>query len=186
MPNGRRPVAAWARTQPSEKMSLGGPMSPARAGACSGERYPGEPITTSLAVSAVAPVERAMPKSINRGPSGASRTLPGSTSRCTRPAACTSLSASASRAPRTRTVRSGNGPCSATASAGDGPGTQAVASQGSRASGSAAVTGTTHRPVSPPAASASRRNRVRKSWSAAYSARMTFSATRAPPVERAR
>ncbi|GAX49665.1 hypothetical protein SO3561_01154 [Streptomyces olivochromogenes] len=60
----------------------------------------------------------------------------------------------------------------------DGPGTKAVAGQGSRASGSAVVTGT--------AASASRRNRVRKSWSAAYSARMTFGATSAPPVERAR
>ncbi len=112
--------------------------------------------------------------------------LPGLTSRCTRPAACTSVSASASRAPSARTVRSGSGPCSVTASASDGPGTKAVASQGSRAAGSAAVTGITHCPVSPLAASASRRNRARKSWSAAYSARITFSATSAPPVERAR
>lgn len=37
-PNGRRPVAAYASTQPREKTSLGGPTSPVRAWACSGER----------------------------------------------------------------------------------------------------------------------------------------------------
>ncbi len=185
-PNGPVPVAAYASTQPRENTSPAGPATGPPARASSGARYPGVPTTASAAVSVVAPAARAIPKSIRRGPSGASRTLPGLTSRWISPAVCTSVRASARRAPRIRTVRTGSGPYPPTASASEGPGTNGVASHGSRASGSAAITGTTQRPVSPPAACASRRNRARKAGSAAWSARITLTATRTPSGERPR
>ncbi|CAM5609567.1 hypothetical protein SCALM49S_00038 [Streptomyces californicus] len=63
----------------------------------------------------VAPRARAMPKSMRRGPSRASSTLDGFTSRWTTPWPWTASSASARPAPRVRTAGSGSGPCSVTA-----------------------------------------------------------------------
>ncbi len=82
-----------------------------------------------------------MPKSISRGPSAASSTLPGFRSRCTRPLAWMARSASASPAASFHTASSGSGPFLATVSWSEGAGTKAVASQGGVSSGPAATTG---------------------------------------------
>lgn len=129
---------------------------------------------------------RAMPKSMSRGPSGASRTFPGFTSRCTRPAPCTASSASASRPPSTRTEASDSGPKVSTASAIEGPGTYEVASHGVSASASASSNGTTHGLRTCRAASTSRRKRARKPVSSAYEDRTVFTAAIAPPGARPR
>lgn len=146
------------------------------------------PTTTLSEVSSVssAAVGRAMPKSISRGPSRASRMLPGLTSRCTRPASCTAARARASTLPSIRTARVGSGPQATTASASDGPGTNAVASHGAPASGSAPTTGTTHGLSTRRAETTSRRNRARNSAWSAYSGWITFTAARSPASVRAR
>ncbi len=54
--------------------------------ACSGAMKVGVPTVTPLLVSEVASAARAIPKSMTRGPSAASRTLDGFRSRCTMPA----------------------------------------------------------------------------------------------------
>ena len=74
-PNGRRPVAAKAITQPSENTSLAGPTR--WPSACSGDMYPGLPNTWPVAVSAEPSAAWEIPKSISRGPSAASSTLDG-------------------------------------------------------------------------------------------------------------
>ncbi|KRD00703.1 hypothetical protein ASE41_36380 [Streptomyces sp. Root264] len=141
---------------------------------------------TPLEVSAVASGARAMPKSMSRGPSGASRTLPGFTSRCTSPAAWTASRASASRIPRTRTEVTDSGPKTSTVSESDGPGTYDVASHGVSASASASSSGTTQGLWTCRAACASRRNRALKPGSSAYAARTVLTAAIAPPGARAR
>lgn len=120
MPNGPSPAAANASTAPSENTSLAVLVFPPRA--CSGARNPGDPITPPVRVSAAASAACAMPKSIRRGPSGASITLDGLRSRCTIPARCTATSASARLAPSANTDAAGSGPSPATASASDSPG----------------------------------------------------------------
>ncbi|GGS48341.1 hypothetical protein GCM10010253_23330 [Streptomyces badius] len=102
------------------------------------------------------------------------------------PARWTATRAEASRLPSARTVAVGSAPLAPTTAASEGPGTNAVASHGSRASVSAPSTGTTHGPVMRVAASASRRKRARNAGSAACSARITLTATSVPPAERAR
>ncbi|CAM5422182.1 hypothetical protein STANM337S_02391 [Streptomyces tanashiensis] len=179
-PKGGRPVVAYARRQPRAKTSAGGPMASVRASACSGARKPGVPTTMSVAVSAVSPVARAMPKSMRRGPSTARRTLPGLTSRWTSPAACTAARARATAPQRIRTLRSGSGPWARTASPREGPGTKAVAIHGSGASGSAPVTGTAQGLTTRRAASTSRRKRARKSGWSAWSAWVTLTAASSP------
>jgi hypothetical protein len=61
------------------KTSLGGPA--ARPSACSGDMYPGEPITSPVSVSVVSSAAWAIPKSITRTPSAASITFDGFRSR---------------------------------------------------------------------------------------------------------
>ena len=107
-PNGGWPVAAKYTTPPSEKMSLGGSTLLPRA--CSGDMYEGVPSTPSVVVSLVPSSTRAMPKSISRGPSAATSTLPGFRSRWTRPLAWMARSASASPAASFHTACSGSGP----------------------------------------------------------------------------
>ncbi len=119
--NGPSPVAAYASTDPSEKTSPGGPIGSPLA--CSGHMKPGEPTTIPVLVSLEPSSARAIPKSITRGPSVASRTLEGLRSRWTSPAAWMAPSASASPAPSARTVSAGSGPCAATASVSEGPST---------------------------------------------------------------
>ena len=65
---------------------------------CSGDRKPGVPRNTPVAVSRTALQRREMPKSMTRGPSAASSTLDGLRSRWTSPAAWIACSASASPA----------------------------------------------------------------------------------------
>ena len=147
---------------------------------------PGEPTTSPVWVSALASTPREMPKSITRGPSGASRTLAGLRSRCTTPAAWIALRPSASPRASARTEAAGSGPCSLTASASEGPGTYAVASHGTVPSTSASITGAVNIPLTLRATVISRRKRSRNSGSWARSARITFTATARPPGDRAR
>ena len=165
-PNGGVPAAANASTAPSENTSLDGLA--AWPCACSGERYPGEPTNRPVRVSCTAASNaRVMPKSISRGPSRASNTFDGFTSRCTSPSPCTALSASANPAPSARTEAGGNGPNSRTAACNEGPATYPVATHGCGPSVSASNTGAVHRPPTRRAAATSCRNRARNSGSAA-------------------
>ncbi|MCW2891759.1 MAG: hypothetical protein JWO75_1248 [Actinomycetia bacterium] len=90
---------------------------------CSGAMNGGDPMSIPVPVTTVESAARAMPKSMTRGPSGASSTFDGFRSRCTMPAAWIAASASATPASSTNTVCSGIVPCSATACCSDGPGT---------------------------------------------------------------
>ncbi len=112
---------AVAATWPSAKMSVAAvTVLPA---ACSGAMKDGVPMVTPLLVSEVASAARAIPKSMTRGPSDASSTLPGLRSRWTMPALWMTWRASAIPATSSRTVSTGSGPCLWTASASEGPGT---------------------------------------------------------------
>ena len=91
--------------------------------ACSGAMKVGVPTVTPLLVSDVASAARAIPKSMTRGPSAASRTLDGFRSRCTMPAPWMTWRASAIPATSNSTVETGRRPCSATAAESEGPGT---------------------------------------------------------------
>ncbi len=66
-------------------MSLDGPTG--IPSACSGDMNPGEPIISPVPVSEGAPAAEEIPKSMIRGPSGASSTLDGLRSRWMTPAA---------------------------------------------------------------------------------------------------
>src|SRR6202034_1300530 len=112
---------------------------------------------------------RATPKSITRGPSGATSTLDGLKSRCTSPAPWIDSSASAHPAASQRTGVTGSGPHTLTSRASDGAGTYAVASQGRSASGSASTTAAVKNPLTRRAAATSSANRVRNPASSASS-----------------
>ena len=151
-------------------MSLGGPTSCPRA--CSGDINPGDPNPGDPKSVPESP----SPNPVTRGPSAASRTFEGLRSRCTSPASWIARRPEASPAASTRTLAAGTGPWSRTASAIVGPATYAVASHGSGASRSAAITGVVNAPSTRRAAATSARNR----GSAAASGRMTRTATRSP------
>ncbi len=110
VPNGCRPVAAYARTEPRQKTSQAGVSASPRT--CSGAMKPGEPTAAPVRVRPLpvtASSALAMPKSMTRGPSMVSSTLDGLRSRWMIPAAWIAWSARASPAARIRTVRSGSG-----------------------------------------------------------------------------
>lgn len=110
-PNGSRPVAAYARTEPRQNTSHAVVTRSPRT--CSGAMKPGEPIIAPVRVSppsATVSRARAMPKSMTRGPSIVTRTLDGFRSRWISPARWMSWRAPASPAPRSRTERPGSGP----------------------------------------------------------------------------
>ncbi len=121
LPNGPSPRAAKTSTPARLKMSLNGPTG--IPSACSGDMNPGEPIMSPVPVSEVASAAEEMPKSMIRGPSGASSTLDGFRSRWITPAVWMALSPSASPAASASSVAVGSGPCCSTASASDMPGT---------------------------------------------------------------
>src|SRR5439155_887872 len=180
-PNGPVPVAAKVRTEPRLKMSLAGPMSAPRT--CSGDMYPGEPISTFAPATTLASAASEIPKSMTRGPSSASRTLEGFRSRCTTPAAWMASRPSASPAVSASTLLAGSGPWPFTASVSDGPATYAVASHGIGQSRSASTTSAVNRPLTFCGAASSRRKRALKSGSAARSVRMTLTAIGRPPAD---
>ena len=119
LPNGCRPVAANASTEPRENTSLAGRTGSPRT--CSGDMYATVPTTDPAVVSVDAPIARAIPKSMIRGPSSAMITLPGFRSRWTRPCAWIAVRPSASPAPSARTCPNGSGPYRPTASSSEGP-----------------------------------------------------------------
>jgi len=164
-PNGPRPSAAKASTAPRENTSDAGPVS--APSACSGDMNAGVPTSAPAALSWAVSVAREIPMSIRRGPSPASSTFAGVTSRCTRPAAWTAASAAASSAARTCTDGGGSGPASATARSSATPCTYSVASHGTGASGSAASTAAVPRLRTRMLSATSRRNRSRKAGSEA-------------------
>jgi len=147
---------------------------------------PGVPTTMSVRVSRLASSATEIPKSMTRGPSGASSTFEGFKSRCTTPAPWVASSASASPAPKASTDASGHGPNSLTARSRDSPGTYAVASHGGEPSGSAATTPAVKNPLTVRATATSRAKRRRNSLSPARSGRTTFTATARPALERPR
>ena len=136
---------------------------------CSGAMNPSVPIILPVSVRVTESATDTMPKSMSLGPSGASRTFCGLTSRCTTPAAWISASASARPAASVRQCASGIGPRSRTPSASDSPGMYSVARYGVGASGSASSTRATCLPRTWRAASTSRRKRARSCEFATYS-----------------
>jgi hypothetical protein len=144
-PNGPCPVEAKVSTEPRLNTSLAGPTGAPRT--CSGDMYPGEPISTFTPATTLASAASEIPKSMTLGPSSASRTLEGFRSRCTTPAAWMASRPSASPAVSASVLRTGNGPWLRTASFSDGPGTYAVASHGIAASRSASTTSAVNRPL---------------------------------------
>ena len=165
-------------------MSLDGPTG--IPSACSGDMNPGEPIISPVPVSEGAPAAEEIPKSMIRGPSGASSTLDGLRSRWMTPAAWIALSPSASPAASASTVVAGSGPCCSTASVSEAPGTYAVTSHGTGLSRSASTTCAVNSPPTLRAADTSRANLARKLSSSASCGRITFTATWRPPGDRAR
>ena len=180
-PNGLRPVAAKASTAPRLNTSLRGPTS--SPAACSGAMKLGVPTTRPARASGAASAAWEMPKSITRGPSGASKTLDGLRSPCTTPAAWIAVRLLARPAASASSDQAVSGPLLRTASDSDGPATYEVASQGTGASTSASTTSAVNRPLTFLAAATSVLNRVRNSGSAASSAWTTFTATGRPAAE---
>ncbi|CAM5572162.1 hypothetical protein STANM309S_01871 [Streptomyces tanashiensis] len=189
VPKGARPVAAYARTDPRQKMSEAGETWSPRT--CSGDMKPGEPTTAPVVVrlppSATLSTARAMPKSMILGPSTVSSTLPGLRSRWTSPAAWMWSRARASPEARARTVAGGSGPNSSpTTVRSEGPATYPMATHGESAVVSEPRTGAVPVPPTRSRAATSRANRRRNSSWAASSACTTLTATVRPPAERAR
>jgi hypothetical protein len=141
----------------------------------------GVPGWIRVAVSPVAKsVALATPKSITRGPVGASSTLLGLRSRWTTPAAWMATRAPATPTASDSSAEAGMGPCLATASCRSLPSTYSLAMYGTVPSRSASSTWAVENPATRPAASASRRNRSRSSGSSATSSWSTLTATRRP------
>lgn len=173
-------MAAKQSTEARQKTSDAGTTRPLPA-TCSGDMKAGLPTMRLVVVSGVAPASRAIPKSIRRGPSEASSTLPGLTSRWTIPAAWTAASAWASPAPSIRTSAPAMAPAPRTAADRVGPATYSVASHGTSASASPSSSGATWGPVTDRATAISRRKRLRKPGSWATSRRTVLTATGSPP-----
>src|SRR5580658_6808076 len=148
--------------------------------------YAGVPTAPREVVTPIRSAARATPKSITRGPSGATSTLDGLKSRCTRPAPWIDSSASAHPAASQRTVVTGSGPHTLTSRASDGAGTYAVASQGRSASGSASTTAAVKNPLTRRAAATSCAKRFRNPASSARSTLIVLTATSRPAAERPR
>ena len=108
--NGRWPVVISYSRTPSAKRSDGGPAS--APAACSGAMYAGVPMTARgcVRVGSGVSVIFARPKSSTFMPCRVIITLPGLRSRCTMPARCASVRASAICAPYRSTSSIGNGP----------------------------------------------------------------------------
>ena len=79
MPQGLWPVAAKYKTEPAAKLSTAFEILPPWN--CSGENHVGVPATAPVFVSAVASLEKEIPKSIIRGPVADMRMLEGLISR---------------------------------------------------------------------------------------------------------
>ena len=171
------PVAANTITAPQAKTSTAGVRrSPS---SCSGAMYPTVPMTP-LAVTEVASTARAMPKSITRGPSAASRMFSGLRSRWTTPAPWIAASAVAvDTASRCRPAPL-RGPSAATAAASVGPSMYSEAIQGRGDSRSASTIGAMQNPLTLRACSTSAANRRRMSASSAQAAWRNLTATRRP------
>src|SRR5580700_3321544 len=148
--------------------------------------YAGVPTVPREVDTPMRSAARATPKSMTRGPSGATSTLDGLRSRCTRPTPWIDSSASAHPAASHRTAPTGSGPHALTSRASDGAGTYAVASQGRSASGSASTTAAVKNPLTRRAAATSCANRVRNPASSARSTLIVFTATSRPAAERPR
>src|SRR5260370_37395501 len=99
----------------------------------------GDPTIIPLRVRDVASSARAIPKSITRGPSGASSTLDGLRSPCTTPAAWIARRLLAKPPASDNKDAADRGPRSFTTSASHGPATYVVARPGPGASTSAAT-----------------------------------------------
>ncbi len=137
-PKALRPVAAKTSTAPSEKTSEAATAAPVRT--CSGERKTPPGVAATVRDGWAASHRRASAKSVSRGPSSARITSPGVRPPCSRPAACTPASASASPDPSARTASTGSGPCAATASRNDGPAMYSLATHTTAPSAEASTT----------------------------------------------
>ena len=106
----------------AEGVHVAGRRGRAPSRACSGAMYAGVPTVPCEVEMLMRSAARATPKSITRGPSGATSTLDGFRSRCTRPTRWIESSASAHPAASHRTAATGSGPQARTSRLSDGAG----------------------------------------------------------------
>ena len=177
VPNGGRLLAAYAMFRAQAKMSAAGPACPMT---CSGAMKPAEPIVMPVWVRETESSAWAIPKSMTFGPSAVRITLDGLRSRCTTPAAWIMVSASASPAARSDSIRLSSGPAASTYPASEGPAAYSVTRKGPQASVPASITRTMRASLTRASTATSRPNRARNSGSSASSGRRIFTATRRP------
>nr|WP_311132256.1 hypothetical protein [Nonomuraea gerenzanensis] len=127
VPNGGRPVAAATMVPAQANRSAAGPAGPPPN--CSGAMYGGVP-TRCVPSPSRSSSAREMPKSITRGPSLLSSTLPGLKSRCTTPAWWMAASAVSVPMARRRSSAPRSGPRSRITVARDGPSTYSLTTYG--------------------------------------------------------
>ena len=177
VPNGERPLAAYAIVTAQLNRSAAGAARPM---ICSGAMNPAEPTVKPALVTAVASSTWAIPKSMTFGPPVVSSTFEGLRSRCTMPAAWIAVSASASPVASPYSIRGSIGPRASMCSDSEGPSTYSVTRNGRTEVVSASITRTAHTPLTRVSATTSRLNRVRNSVSSDSSGRSTFTATGLP------
>ncbi len=129
---------------------------------------------------------RAMPKSITRGPSGPSSTLPGLKSRCTIPALWMATSAVAVFTARRCSDAPRRGPLLATAACSDGPSTYSLTTNGGSTSRQASWMAAVQNEATFWAARTSFSKRARSSSFSAHWSLRTLMATSSPSRSRPR
>ncbi len=172
------PRAANATVAPHANTSDAGAAP--RPSSCSGAMNAGVPTMPPVAVRRVPSRDRAMPKSMTRGPNVDSSTLAGFRSRCTTPASWMAVSAVAMPTATASRSAPRSGPSFATAASRLGPFTNSVTRYGGSAAGSASRTGAVQNGRTRCAAATSASNRARYRPSAANSRLMTLMATLRP------
>ncbi len=176
VPNGGRPVAAATMVEAQANRSAA--RLTGRSANCSGAMYGGVP--TSSPPASVSSRAREMPKSITRGPSLLSSTLPGLKSRCTTPAWWIAASAVSVPIASRRSSAPRSGPLSMITSAREGPSTYSLTTYGVPSSSPLASTCAVQNALTRRAYPISCRKRERASASAG-SAPSILIATRPPP-----
>ena len=184
-PNGGRPVAAKANVAAQPHQSVAAVT--AAPSMTSGDRYPGVPMTSPVAVNRGSSATWAMPKSMTTGsPSSSSRTLPGLRSRCTTPTAW--IASRAPCNPRARSSKSpaDSGPRVSTRSSRASPAIYRVTTKGRSPDRSQSMIGATLGCRIRARVATSRSSRARASGSCATCGRNTLTATARPCGSRAR
>ncbi len=177
-PNAPCPVAANTIVPAHANTSLAGCASPRN---CSGAMNAGVPTTLEVMLWLTSSA-RAMPKSITRGPSGPSSTLPGLKSRCTTPARWIAVSAVAVAMASRISACPRMGPSALTWRCREGPSTYSPTMYGRPSASPTSSTRAVQNSATRRTESASRRKRRTARSSSVNLACSSLTATRSPVV----